>query len=757
MLRMRIGTLLAALLAFPGVALAGSTTSPAASAAFDPDRAWQQFLASGEFIPAYRAFDVMEAVGYDGDRVDPDKCRQQVTAIRKAVAAAPVSIAVRRVAFLCAEAGNDEAATDREMEAFAALARHALAQAGDSEVTAPIRVLAPVDAIALVLASGMQVHYLYYTQIRPTRYFPVVVVGWDPQAKVERHLTFDFIDTDYRIDKQNRFWGSPFLRSALAEGLVDEWAKEQDASAARDIQAAREAATTDDVQDKLAKLRPAAQAGGIQSAAAWLLLCTRVSSPDCGEGVVDALLPRAEQQQAMPMLLLAYAYAKGIGVARDEASAWSLVDAAERRWPRGAATVELARLWLLGNDAIPPALQQRLERAGSQGNRYPQRLAIRNKIKAGGDNRLSEAELAFLAEPAENGNGAGYALLADYYDRPQQQQQRLPWLEKAALAGDALSQAYYASALIYGTDVAIDATRGQSILLDAAHGGIPWAMRHESTRLGELGKWEMAEAWLLPAAYAGDIDTLLDLAGLYEDERPGVSGKADRAVQIYRALADGNDSAAARRRLADMAIDGRGMKKDPKQAEQWLRVDAEKGDHRSETRLGLAYLRGDLGAADHAEGKRWIERAVAGKEEWAYSAYGAWLYHNEGTPAGRARAFELWEQSHAAGFKRADNELAWASCTSPFPDSFNPKRGMDTVARMGDPLQLDLAQLDTVAACYAAGGDFKRAVELQSQAVERIAALARRAPDEFKSDAGGFRARLALYRAGKRYVDSERD
>ncbi|HEY5780455.1 MAG TPA: hypothetical protein VIT66_01110 [Lysobacter sp.] len=754
-----LGVLLAAPLGSAVAAMPKPVSTPAstlATQAFDPARAWEKFFSDGEYFAAFAAFAVMEEVGYDGNAVDPEKCTKQAAALRKAVAAAPVSIAIRHVAYLCAQGGNDEAAADREMEALAALSRHALAQAGDADVTHPIRVLAPVDASALMRVSDMDVIYAYYTQTRPSRYFPMITVGWDAEAKIERHLVFDFIDTDYRIDRKNQYWGNPMLRNALAEGLIDGWAG-QGNEEAKDIKAVRDAADVDDTGEKLEILRPAAQAGGIHAASAWMMLCDGSQRAGCAEGLVDALLSRAERKQALPMLLLAYAYAKGIGVPRDEDAAWNLVDAAERRWPRGAATAQFTRQWLIKSEDIPAKLKQRLDSASAQGSRYPQRLAIKRKVSAGGEARLSDSEIAFMADAGENGNGAGYAVLADYYDRLKDPAKRMPWLEKAALAGDTLSQAYYGSALIYGdvADIKVDPVRGQALVLEAAHGGQAWALRHEADRQESLAKWADAEAWLMPAIQAGDIDAMLDLADLYEYERPGVKGKVERAVTIYRALSDYNDSATARRRLADMAIEGRGMKKNPAQAEQWLRVDAEKGDHESETRLGTAYLYGDFGKADEAEGIRWLQRAIDGKEEVAYTRYAGWLYHRKGTAQARAQALALWHQSGDAGFSRAYNEMAWASCTSPHADMYDPARGMETVAKMPRTDLLDLPELDTVAACYAAGGDFKRAAELQAQALERLEPLVKAEPGVYRAMVKEFRERLALYQSGKRYVDSD--
>jgi len=731
-----------------------ATAATPAAPAFDAASAWQQFLAKGELGTAIGAFDVMDTVGYDGSQVNAEACAQHRDDIARSVAAAPVSILVRRIAYLCAEAVADDAAAEREMTVLAALSRYALGQAGD--FNKPIRVIGAADATALVAASGLQVLSVTYQWPRPERYFPLVVVGWDSDAKVEHHLTFDYIDTMYQIAREEPNKGLTLLRNGLVVSVVSSVDAEL---SARDIKAVRDSRDTDGVAQRLEILRPAAREGGLRSALEWVQLCGAKPTATCGDGFVDAVLPRAEQQQALPMLLLAYAYLQGLGVERDEAAAWTLLDAADRRWPNHGATAEFTRLWLslhddpIANADVPVALQKRLDRAVADGNRFARYEALRRKVLSPAKPKLEAADIAFLSSTAMNGNGTGFALLADYHDLQAEPQLRLQVLGKAAEAGHVKSQATYAWELLYGSG-ARDAELGKRYVFEAAQGGHPWALRHLADDSSREGQWPLAEKWLLPAVYGGDVDALFDLGELYAAGRPGVEGKASNAVDIFKSLADGDYASRARVSLADMATQGLGMKKNPQQALQWLLPVAEKGDLDAQTRLGLGYLYGDFGKVDEAKAMRWLQPPLAAKHGWASSAYGSWLYHHGQTPKARAQAFALWQQSADAGTSDAYNEIAWASCTSPYPDAFDPKRGIQTVAKMDEPTLLDLPELDTVAACYAAAGDFKRAVELQALALERVDALAVKQPD-YKEMAARVRERLALYRADRHYVDEE--
>ena len=79
---------------------------------------------------------------------------------------------------------------------------------------------------------------------------------------------------------------------------------------------------------------------------------------------------------------------------------------------------------------------------------------------------------------------------------------------------------------------------------------------------------------------------------------------------------------------------------------------------------------------------------------------------------------------------------------------------------MGDPLELGPAEVDTVAACHAAAGEFERARELQSLAIEQVAvqlpADGNADVDDVAASLEGFRQRLALYEGSQGYVEHER-
>ncbi|GAB2508193.1 hypothetical protein GCM10027084_24090 [Pseudoxanthomonas sangjuensis] len=741
-------------------ALFAAQASAAGKPAPDAAAMWERFLARGEYNATLAAYDALEAVGYDGVEVDAEQCRQQAAVLASAVETAPVSIALRRAAYLCADATGDQTATEDALAQLVALSRHALKQAGDPAVAAPIRVLSPADAYALLASSGLEQLYEYYTLLRPARYFPLVLASWDEEAGVERHLAFDYVDAQQSLKVDSPYRGMPVVRDWVASGFVQGGAK-SNGLAATDAMALKSAAAAGTVADKLAKLRNVAAAGGVQSAKAWLLLCVR--NPDiegCGDGLVDALLEQAEQKRAFPMTLLAYAYFDGIGTKADKPSAWVLLDGADKRWP-GDAVAEFAALWTDAHPkaALPAGLAQRLARAENAGSRTAQRFLVWQKAYADKP-QLDAGDIAFLSAPEENGRGLGYSVLADYYAGLKQAQDESKWRIKAAESGHAAQQAWYAGALLFGNDegIARDDAGGMKFAVAAAHGGDIWTARYLSDRSVRSGNYVAAEGWLLSPADAGNIDAIMQLADLYAAERPGVSGNLERAVELYRLIAGQGDEAGApaRRALAELALEGRGMAKDPAQAQRWLKQDAERGDHLSEILLAGHYLKGDFGKPDEAEGTRLLQRAIKAGDEDAVTSYGAWLYYDKDTAESRAQALKLLAEADAAGNKGATNNYVWLLCTSPRAEVYDPKRGLEISKRLGDVETLSPGVLDTVAACHAANGDFARAVELQARAAKEMAAYTtERARKERNGKPFGYERRLELYKAGKRYEEFE--
>lgn len=712
----------------------------------DARRMWEQFLATAD-DSANNAYDVMELVGYDVESVEAERCAAHRERVQAAVAQAPVSLAIRRVAFLCAEAVGDADGAEREMALLAALSRHALAQAGtEPGLSPPIRVQAIADAYALVETSGMDFRYAYYEKLQADRDFPLVLAAWDEDARRERRLRFDFLDTGYELRRSNALYGYPLLRTALADAYVESGVG-SDLLVAVDVAAVRAAAIETAPEEKVAKLRRSASAGGLLSTVTWLLVCRNAPRFDgCADGLVDAILPSAEEQHALPLVLLSLAHLEGVGVDRNQKAAWKLLDDAVRIAP-DYAWIDFIAYWQVmhGDAPLPKEVAARLDGETSSAVR----IALLNH--ASGDAKASwdEGTLAFLRSPAVNRNGDGYRVLAKRYEALGDEARKWEWTLKAASAGQGWAQARHAEALLSGEVEGIprDVAKAEALLEAAAHGGDTWAARYLADRRMTAGDFAGAERWLVPAAESGDGDALLMLAGLYEYERPGVTGDVQRALAVYNAWAEhtGPEGAPARRALATMALDGRGMAKDPAKARAWLLTDARRGDHDSAAILGYHLLEGTFGKTEEAEGRRWMQGAIDADNEWALTGYAGWLYRKKDTPESRAEAIAMLKRGDAEGMRSATNNLAWELCTTTHDDIRDPAAGLEASRRLGHEDRMDAGWLDTVAACEAAVGNFERALALQERAAAELAVFDTSGKDEVP----GYQQRLSLFRERK--------
>jgi TPR repeat protein len=725
---------------------------PALAAAPDAGALWRDFLAHGSSADAYDGYDLLVPLGYDLDRVDADACREHAAGLADGLRKAPVSIALHHAALLCARATGDRKAEAAQSALLDALSADALSQASVVDASRPIRVLGLQDAYSLLHLAGLELRYSVFASTTVERYFPIVMAGWDEGAQVERHLRFDLVDVAEQITRGEETSGFPHHRTQLAEGLV-EGMRKSDQVAAIDLLAVKDAYGKNGSKARVEVLRAAAARGGVQSTVAWLALCDARAFDGCADGLIDALLPQAEKRDALPMTLLAYAYAQGLGVARDVGAAKALLAAADKRWPRGAGSETFATMWLtLHRDPPAGLVAAAIADARAAGNRNIDRDLARLEVDRADKPGLDAATLALLAQPAQNGIGAGEGILAAYYRKRGDEASALEWDRKGAAHGNADAQSVIGNALVFGNDAPRDREAGIAMLHLSADGGNVAAMRMLATLSVMDGRWDDAWKWLLDGVERQDIDAILDMADLIESgHAPGKMGP-EKAAAIYEELADpaAADSAQARRRLAIMALDGRGMKKNPARARGLFLHDAAKGDHDSETWMGMALLGGAFGKVDEKEGREWLERAMRGGNVHAYNAFADWLYERK-TPESRRQAVEAWKKSIALGDDQAVNDLSWYQCVSPDPTVRDAREGLRAMRALAEHAEFGTSWLDTEAACLAANGEYQRAAEVQEAAIER----ARRPQSDDADSLGQFEHRRALYVAGKPYIAAD--
>lgn len=149
-----------------------------------------------------------------------------------------------------------------------------------------------------------------------------------------------------------------------------------------------------------------------------------------------------------------------------------------------------------------------------------------------------------------------------------------------------------------------------------------------------------------------------------------------------------------------------------------------------------------------AEAFQQLAMALELKPDWveAYNGFG-YVYFLQGD---LAQAVASWKKALEIDpdFADAANNLAWAAATRQQPGVGNPQEALQ-LALQACKLTgyMQPPYLDTLAAAYAASGDFARAVETAGRAARLAAAAGEK---EFSSQ---FESRLKLYKAGQPYIE----
>ena len=745
---LRISTLLLALAAAP---LLAAQAQAQAQAAPDVAGQWRELLAHGTINAANAAANAVDAVGYAVDSVDADKCRAHAGELAAAVGAVPVSMMVQRAAMLCAEATGDRDGAERASTAMAALARDAFAQATRGAWPKPVRIVYPGDALAMFSSAGMTVRYDAYTQRYASPDYPWMVAVTPRDGGQEQLLYFDFIDTLQALDRDNPAYGTPRLRAVYVDTIMEAEAK-LGTLRSIDSRAHSAAAEANTPQAKIAVLRPAAEQGGLTSTQAWMVICALRAYPGCADGLIDVLLPQAEAKHGYSMLMLAMAYAEGIGIKADPKAAEALLDAADRQIAQHRAAAAYADLHALihPGKAFPPFLRQRLQAASDAGNASAAIVLLTSDMKTKGKTfALSPADEARLADPANNGTGRGFWVLSQWYqgrDRAKSDD----YLRRAADAGDSTALRSLALRLREAQGSAPPSADALAWFEKAANGGDTYAMYYLGLIALQEGKPRRAEDWSLSAVMYDDVDSLFFLTNLWTAGYAGMSGSPEKAVSILESLSTSDEyGARARRQLAGLALEGKGMPKNPERARTLLTPDAEAGDVQSQIQLGGALLHGLIGQGEQAKGRKWMERAVATDSLDAMVAFGSWLYYSGTNPGDRARGLAMSRKAADRDDISAINNVAWYLCVSSDDRVRDPVAGLGYSKKLEAQSEIGPSSLDTVAACEAAAGHFARAVELQQRVVDSVRGLSEADPDTLKE----MQARLALYQAGKPYIE----
>lgn len=144
--------------------------------------------------------------------------------------------------------------------------------------------------------------------------------------------------------------------------------------------------------------------------------------------------------------------------------------------------------------------------------------------------------------------------------------------------------------------------------------------------------------------------------------------------------------------------------------------------------------------------------AEAGRAE-AMTLLGLFYLEGAGGLTADCRQAAEWQaRGEEAGIAHARNEQVWTWATCPVAGQRDPGKALALVQHMvAQRDQLTGGELDTIAAAFAANGDFAQAIDFQQQAIAKLGA------EQMEKKARTatlkrMRARLAGYRRGRDYV-----
>lgn len=151
-----------------------------------------------------------------------------------------------------------------------------------------------------------------------------------------------------------------------------------------------------------------------------------------------------------------------------------------------------------------------------------------------------------------------------------------------------------------------------------------------------------------------------------------------------------------------------------------------------------------------------LQRAAAAANPGAMASLGGFYFEGAGGLQRDCVQAANWQaRAEEAGIAQARNEQVWTWATCPIPEQRDPAKAMQLAAFMIENQDtLEAGELDTVAAAYAANGQFEQAASFQQAALHKLTTdindeASRKAVDATRKR---MQARLRGYQNGKDYV-----
>ena len=229
---------------------------------------------------------------------------------------------------------------------------------------------------------------------------------------------------------------------------------------------------------------------------------------------------------------------------------------------------------------------------------------------------------------------------------------------------------------------------------------------------------EEAFAWYEKAARQGHVQAC-QIIGLMYQQGNGVARNTEKAKQWYQYAAD-RGLRESQYALGVLYAEGAGVPRDEALGMFWLRrSDAQKFPP-APLVMGVMYAEGRGVKQDDAQAFSWFARsAELGNPEGMLRVAGMYRM-GVGVDADMAISIRWLEEAYKADTRAsliAANDLSWLLSTTTDAQYRDTKRALDIAEGMVKKGATSPSNLDTLAAAYAANGEFEKAIKAQEAAI----------------------------------------
>jgi TPR repeat protein len=242
------------------------------------------------------------------------------------------------------------------------------------------------------------------------------------------------------------------------------------------------------------------------------------------------------------------------------------------------------------------------------------------------------------------------------------------------------------------------------------------------------------------------LGTLLLLVAGCNSLQQGGNASAAGRYRYERGTAAAEDGdAKAQYELGCYYASGIELATNHTEAVKWWRKSAEQGYAPAQNNLGVCYTEGLGVTPDYGLAMSWFRKAAEQNDAQGQCNLGICYDKGQGVVKDKAEAVRWYQKAARGGAPKAFNNLAWILATSDDPAIRNgpsalslAKKGVAATERKNP------SALDTLAAAYAASGEFEKAVNAELEAIALLTT-------EATTKRADYTSRLNLYQAKTPY------